>query len=288
MKTTTDPSERPDEDTYAGSRSENEYSRLRLQHEFIKYTMAGELVLAPIDFRKSGLRVLDSATGDGYWLVDLAAQLGPTNELVGADIAPQHFIPTDELPANISLRTHNIFESWPADMQKTFDLVHQRFVLMACNDANSVEAIRYLGECVKPGGWIQLHDGDMQTIEDGPMHPAMERFREIVRTGFRMMGFNLSPGPKLVKWLTEAGFANVEERILTIKCGKSSADANQGEKVTKMLLAVLENMIGLSQNVPGFPYSMQEIQDLKPELEAELSLVGNHYKTHVVWAQKPF
>jgi SAM-dependent methyltransferase len=258
MPSTTKPTSRPDDDTYAGSRSENEYSRLRLQHEFIKHAMNDELVLAPIDLKQAGLRVLDSATGDGFWPMDLATHLDPTCELVGADIAPQHFIPAPDLASNVHLQKHNIFKSWPAELQSTFDLVHQRFVLMACNDTNSVEAIRHLGECVKPGGWIQLHDGDMQTIEEGPMHTAMEKFREIARTGFRMMGFNLSPGPKLVGWLEVAGFSNIEERILIIRCGKSSTDAAQGEKVTKMLVAVLENMTELAKGTEYFKRAPRE------------------------------
>ena len=294
------------QDTYAGPRSENEYNRLRLQHEFIKYAMDGALVLAPVDMNSPSLRVLDSATGDGYWLVDLSQKLEPSSVLIGADIALQHSILKSELPRNVSLIHHNIFDRWADEYRQSFDLVHQRFVLMACNDQNSVEAIRRLFECIKPGGWIQLHDGDMDTIEDGPENKAMIKFREIARTGWKTLGFNLSPGPKLAGWLKEVGAVDIEDRVLYIKCGKRSPDLNQGEKVIQMLVASLDNMIGLSKStyrrnvarylaesiinyysdIPGFPYPPEEIEQLKEDMPEELRRVGNCYRTHVVWARK--
>ena len=95
--TTTDMSqEAKPVDTYNGPRSTNEYNRLRLQHDFIKYAMGGQLVYAPVDLRKPSLRILDSATGDGYWLLDLMSSVDTSSVLVGADIAPQHFIPKEQ------------------------------------------------------------------------------------------------------------------------------------------------------------------------------------------------
>jgi SAM-dependent methyltransferase len=247
-----------DSDTYTGPRSDNEYNRLRLQHEFIKYFMNGKLLTAPLDKTSSSLRVLDSATGDGYWLSDLANELPQSTVLVGADIAPQHFLTKQELPANVTLINHNIFTQWPSEYRSSFDLVHQRFVLMACNDENSVTAIKYLFDCVKPGGWIQLHDGDMNTIEEGPEHAAMMRFREVARAGFTMMGFNPSPGPKLVNWLHEAGAVDVQEEVLTIKCGRRSPDASMGRGVINMLVSILDNMLAMTGKLSDFPQHVRQ------------------------------
>jgi len=85
----------------------------------------------------------------------------------------------------------------------------------------------------------------METIEEGPEHAAMGKFREIARTGWQMMGFNLSPGPKIIAWLKNVGAVDIEERLLNIRCGVSSPDAGQGEKVIQMLLTSLDNMMGL-------------------------------------------
>jgi ubiquinone/menaquinone biosynthesis C-methylase UbiE len=113
----------------------------------VKIAMGGKLVLAPIDLVRSGLRVLDSATADGYWLVDLASSISQTATLIGTDLHPQHFI--TNLPKNISLSTHSIFDTWPVPFQNSFDLVHQRFVLPICSDEASVDAVKKLFACVK-------------------------------------------------------------------------------------------------------------------------------------------
>ncbi|KAF2656937.1 S-adenosyl-L-methionine-dependent methyltransferase [Lophiostoma macrostomum CBS 122681] len=275
------------DDTYNGPRSNNEYNRLRVQHEMVKHAMNGELIWAPVNFDSTGFEVLDSATGDGYWLVDAAGTMSPTSKLLGADLAPEHFIEKDSLPKNVELVTHNILEQWPPAFRNRFDLVHQRFVLMALNESQAQTAIRNLFKCVKPGGWIQLHDGDMQTIEDGPAHAAMKKFRTLCLTGWSMMGFSHSPGPSLVSWMRNIGFIAIEERIVKIQCGMRSADKTQGERVIQNLQATLDNMTALAQQLPGFPYSSREIIALKEELAHELRTVGNEYRTHVVWGQKP-
>lgn len=50
---------------YFLSQNPDETERLRLQHELIKDHLGGSLILAPIDFSKKDLSVLDSATADG-------------------------------------------------------------------------------------------------------------------------------------------------------------------------------------------------------------------------------
>lgn len=234
--------------TYPGPRHDGEYSRLRTQHEMVKIAMGGKLVLAPIDLSQPGLRVLDSATADGYWLVDLASSVTQTATLIGTDLHPQHFI--TNLPKNISLSTHSIFDTWPAPFQKSFDLVHQRFVLPICSDEASVDAVKKLFACVKPGGYIQLHDGDMAQIAEGPQHQAMMRFRDMMQKAWTLLGYNLSPGPKLAGWLKDAGAMDIEETVLVHKSGPAAEDKLQGERATFVLLALMDGIEALAHSKP--------------------------------------
>ncbi|KAF7931294.1 hypothetical protein EAE99_003765 [Botrytis elliptica] len=272
-----------EKDTYKGPRHTGEYERLRIQHELVKINMGDKLVLAPIDFSNPHLRVLDSATADGYWLADLAQSLSSTSRLIGADISPQHFL--GEKPANVELVVHNIFDSWPEDYQNYFDLVHQRFVLPVCNDEKSVDAIGKLFACVKAGGYIQLHDGDMETILEGPEYQAMQSFRDTMAKAWKMMGHNLSPGPKLVDWLQQAGATESHETIIVNKCGPLEEDEAQSERAISVLLALLDGAQVLLGTFPGFP-SAQELSQLRVDLEKELRTVGNCWRTHVVVARK--
>jgi hypothetical protein len=65
----------------------DELQRLREQHKLIKDSMGG-LILAPIDFSKPGLRILDSATADGvycaraYLTSSVTQRLNPTYRML--------------------------------------------------------------------------------------------------------------------------------------------------------------------------------------------------------------
>ncbi|KAI9877144.1 MAG: hypothetical protein M1830_004694 [Pleopsidium flavum] len=274
-----------DQNTYNGPRHDGEYDRLRTQHDMIKVAMGGKLVLAPIDFARPDLRILDSATADGYWLVDLASSVAETATLIGTDLDPQRFI--TDLPKNISLSTHSIFDTWPAPFQSSFDLVHQRFVLPICSDEASIDAVKKIFACVKQGGYIQLHDGDMEEIAQGPQHEAMMRFRDMMQKAWTMLGYNLSPGPKLAGWLKDAGAVDIEQTVLVNKCGPAAEDKVQGERGTFVMLALLDGIEVLAGNIPGFFFSPEDFKILRADLAEELATVGNYWRTHVVWARKP-
>ncbi|TVY85167.1 N-methyltransferase tcpN [Lachnellula suecica] len=230
------------DDTYRGPRHDGEYDRLQSQHDMFKSIMKGKLIFAPVDLSNPDLHVLDSATADGYWLVDLSSSVPPTATLSGSDIAPQHFRSGSQLPQNVTLFTHNIFDAWPEHCQSAFDLVHQRFVLPVCSDTTSVNVIRKLMTCVKPGGWIQIHDADFDTIQEGPGHEAMERFRDVMRKSWTMIGYNLSPGPKLYGWAKELGFTDLKEEVLEVLVGAASTDEAFGQKPIEVMIAALEGV----------------------------------------------
>ncbi|KAF2877966.1 S-adenosyl-L-methionine-dependent methyltransferase [Massariosphaeria phaeospora] len=275
-----------EEDTYQGPRHDGEYERLRVQHEMIKTLMKGRLVLAPVDLSKPDLAVLDSATADGYWLLDLAQHVAPTATLMGADIAPQRFLNPSELPANVSLFPQNIFDPWPDYAQNAFDLVHQRFVLPVCSDQTSMDVIRNLLVCVKSGGYLMLHDADFDSIEEGEGHEAMERLRDVLRRSWSMIGYNLSPGPKLRGWFEHAGLEDVHEEILHIKVGASADNREDGERPIGVLLAALDGIRVNMGKMSGFFFSDEDFAKLKIDLKKELETNGNCYNTHIVWARK--
>ena len=234
-----------DEDVYGLPRNEKEYGRLRDQHEMVKMSLGRRLLFTPVDMSNPDLRVLDSATGDGYWLADTAGSLAPTATLIGTDIAPQHFLPADHLPSNVTLGIHSIFEASPPDYQSSFDVVHQRFVLSLCSEAASADAVRKLFACVRPGGYIQLHEGDMTRIEEGPGHEAGIRFRDFMEKAWALLGYNSSPGPKLVQWLQDAGAVNVEEIVTVNKTGALAEDKTQGQRSMSVLLALMDGVAGI-------------------------------------------
>ena len=233
-------------DTYKAPRNNHEYDRLRIQHDMIRTAMGGKLVMAPIHFQKLDLRILDSATADGRWLVELSEKLAPSTTLVGVDLAPKHFI--ENRPENVDLRTHSITSPWPEEYQSSFDLVNQRHVLAIFPEETCEAIVKSLVTCVKPGGWIQLHDSDTQAIRVGEKHPAMDRFRKLIDEAWGLMGYNSSPATKLAGWLKDAGVVDVEEMIVRYDCGPCAEDRVQGQRASFTLLAMLDNVAYIAQS----------------------------------------
>jgi len=156
---------------YFGPRSTPEAIRLHAQHDICRSALGGKLLYAPIDLNRPNLRILDSATSDGYFLRDLVRTelIDPASAtLIGTDI--NEFPEIQDLPSNIKLVKQNMMEDWPADWLGTFDIVQQKNAIVHVGTIEeATKAIRRLAELVKPGGWIQLVDCYVpdEQIEDG-------------------------------------------------------------------------------------------------------------------------
>lgn len=83
-------------------------------------------------------------------------------------------------------------------------MVHQRFVLALCSEAKAQDVVQKLFACVKPGGYIQLHEGDMTRIEEGTQDEVVMRFLDLMKKSWTDLGNQLSPGPKLGQWVKDA------------------------------------------------------------------------------------
>ena len=195
------------QDRYVGPNVAAEYKRLDLPHRLNKYALNGKLIQVPLrhdflsepssaaeDKTAAPLSILDSATANGTFILDLAESLLPTILLHGADLRPQHFPPAPSWPRNVSFFAQDILQPWPQRCRAAYDLVHQRNVLANIPPARVSAALNELWECVKPRGWLQLVDGDIADILDDPSRPAMRRFRDILSG----LGTNQSPGPSLL------------------------------------------------------------------------------------------
>ncbi|OKL56654.1 hypothetical protein UA08_08297 [Talaromyces atroroseus] len=230
------------QDTYRGPRHQGEYDRLKTQHELVKTAMHGKLLYSPVDLKQEHLRVLDSATAEGTWLIDLAQNVSSNATLIGTDIAPQHFTLDAERPDNVQLLTHSIFDHWPEEFQNSFDVVHQRFVLTVCSNETALDATKKLFACVKPGGCIELHEGDMLSIQEGPKHPAFTKFRDTMVNAWAAIGNQPNPGKFLVPWLEQAGAIDIQHESQTIAIGAAAEDKEQGERAVRVMLYLLEGM----------------------------------------------
>jgi len=163
----------------------------------------------------------------GTWIRDVAATYAPIqHEFHGGDIDPTNF-PTDH-PAGTTYHVQDINKPWPEDWKGTFDFVHQRLALVGAGAAQK-EAVLALAALTKPGGWIQLIEAE--NILPDNMGQAMQDFFELMKVMFAILGARLDLTRQIPGWLEEAGFIDIQDRLVGMKIGATNPDprlAKQG------------------------------------------------------------
>ncbi|KAG5964824.1 hypothetical protein E4U57_004849 [Claviceps arundinis] len=253
------------------SRHQSENDRLNIQHAIIKSIMGGKLLMAPVNLERPNLRILDSGTAQANWLLDLAGLVPSTAQLTGTDIAPEQFPLPSQRPPNMTLQKQSIFDPWNEAMLGSFDVVHQRFVLAACqSDEHGRRAVANLLALTKPGGWIELHEGNMLAIQEGEAHSAMMRFRDIAVAAWVSIGQVPNPGPRLTDWMRDAGVVDMYEEVQTIGLGAAARNQQEAEWSTELCLNMLQTIKRMTAGKGADAPSEQEFDTLEVALRKEL------------------
>lgn len=80
--------------------------------------------------------------------------------LIATDINPGFFPATP--PSGLTYQVQDITKPWPADFINSFDFIHSRLGLGGCGPFGPENAVKNMIELVKPGGWIQLDEMDLE------------------------------------------------------------------------------------------------------------------------------
>lgn len=104
---------------------------------------------------ESGWRCIDVGAGRGSIARWLAERVGPSGQVVAADLNPR-LLRRAHLPPNVEVREHNILTQ---DLEaEQYDLVHCRALLM--NLPQPALALGRMAAAVRPGGWLCIEEGD--------------------------------------------------------------------------------------------------------------------------------
>ncbi|KAI1803919.1 hypothetical protein F4811DRAFT_522876 [Daldinia bambusicola] len=201
---------------YFVASAEAENKRLEQASAVVRAYMDGNLFLAPIDMTDGNLKVLDSATNDGFWLSQFQASLKDPSSatLVGTDL--QDRFPNPPRPG-VHLQIQDINEPWPESWKSTFDYVHQALVLFQAG-LKKREAVHSLGELVKPGGWIELMEPQYDTTNENN-GPAFQQFLDMMDELWAMRGTKSDFAAGLEDMIKDAGFVDVKSVLLRIGIG---------------------------------------------------------------------
>ena len=160
---------------------------------------------------KPGLRVLDAGCGPGKVTAILQEQVQPGGSILGVDYSPErikyakdHYLSGK---ADIDFRVRDL--RTPLEDAGLFDLIWVRFVL-EYHRTESVNIVKNLTACLKPGGSLCLLDLDYNCMSHYEMPPEMERIlSQIVDVMQRKYNFDPYAGRKLYSYLYDLGYEDI-------------------------------------------------------------------------------
>jgi len=261
-----------------------ENDRLDLLHHYLTLRCDDRLHFAPIGSEPN--RILDLGTGTGIWAIQMGDAY-PSATIVGNDLSP---VQPNVVPPNVTFEIDDIEAEWC--FSRPFDYIHSRYLAGAITDWPRLikQAFKY----TKPGGWVEFQDFDMRFYSsDGTFIPgcATDEWAKEIVLGLKIMDFEPEPGPKLEKWVTDAGFQNVNHQCLPIPVGIWPKDKRMKEIGACDLSMFLEGLEAMSLRclTIGRSWSREEVLGFLPAVRRDLKNKCVHamHNFHVVWAQKP-
>jgi SAM-dependent methyltransferase len=198
---------------YYQPNDEEEMDREDMKHHWFKLVMNGQLHLAPIGDKPG--RILDLGTGTGIWCVEMGDRY-PSARIIGTDLSK---IQPTWVPPNVSFEIDDFDDEWTYG-DNVFDLVHNRFNTTAVN--NWPRQFRKAFDALKPGGFIEVVDiTNPPQSDDGsiPEGSQLLRFFEHLTDGCKQVGRDLRAMYEWRRQLEEAGYVNIQERVLKVPIG---------------------------------------------------------------------
>ncbi|PMD32527.1 methyltransferase family protein [Hyaloscypha variabilis F] len=183
---------------------------------FWTLVLEGDLYSAPI---KNPQDVLDVETGTGIWAIDVADMI-PSAIVKGIDLSP---IQPSWIPPNVRFEVDDYNKE--REHTNRFDLIHSREILGTVPDWVQFykKALDSRFSALRPGGWMDsteplIHINSIHgpVAKDHPFNIWTTQFATISE----QTGLLWDVAPHLKRWMEEAGFVNVTEKVVRVAIGK--------------------------------------------------------------------
>ncbi|HEX8728457.1 MAG TPA: class I SAM-dependent methyltransferase [Ktedonobacterales bacterium] len=190
-----------------------ELNRLDFQHYMLRYALRGNYA-APL---RQPREILDVACGTGRWAAEMA-QLFPQSNVVGLDLKqpPVESGATMQRPDNFTFVQGNMLEGLPFP-DASFDFVHQRLVIVALPTEQWAPQVRELLRVTRPGGWVELVEGDLL-----PGGPGITHLNNLGEQMSQKRGMSFTNAGRIDSYLEQAGARNVQRRIVYLPVGQKA------------------------------------------------------------------
>ena len=273
------------EGRYLFPNDDAEQERENIKHEMAVMLLSNKLHLAPIS--REGGRIVDLGTGTGAWAIAMG-DLYPSATILGTDLSP---IQPLYVPPNVCFMVDDVESPW-LHPPNYFDYVHARHMCPALKDWNTVLGEAY--DHLKPSGWVELQELEHRMYsQDGTSDGdyPLRVFWELVAEGAAKRGTDINSSTTLARRMREAGFINVQHRILNIPMG--TWPRNKYLKSIGLLLrtVVMEGLqgIGLGGIYRGLGWDPAEVEVFLAGVRRSMmdNKIHSFQPYHVIYGQKP-
>lgn len=216
--------------------------------------LSGKLAGAPIDNPRN---VLDIGTGTGIWAQEFAEQY-PDALVTGTDLSLIQ--PYPRTPNCQFILENSETADWI--YQEPYDYVHLRSIGPCFQDVRTVIAKAY--DAMAPGGYIEFLDGFWELYSfDGSIEGTdIQRWIKLVVQSASAMGQDMTKVKHIKKYLVEAGFEDVVERIYPSAFGPWMRDPQMKQMSRYAGSALITSLRSYRKVLKAGGLSPEEIDDL--------------------------
>jgi SAM-dependent methyltransferase len=199
--------------TYVFGGNQNELDRLLGQAEDLK--AESTWLLDQIDIGK-GWRAADIGCGPIGVLDLLSERVGPTGTVIGVEREPRFAAMARTEIAKRGLQNVSIVEgdTLSTALEKgTFDLVHERLVLINVPVANQHAIVASMVALARPGGIVAAESWDRASHACHPEHPSWQILNDAYREAIRPTNGDGTSGRTLPWLLRSAGVTGIRTKV---------------------------------------------------------------------------
>jgi SAM-dependent methyltransferase len=219
-----------------------EQERLDLQHHIWRLILQGALYTAPLRIPQPGerisissgssngsdFRILDLGCGTGIWAIDMADEF-PRASVFGVDLSP---IQPEWVPGNCRFYVDDYVDEWTYREDEAFDYIHGRALSGTVANTDWPNFYRQVRQNLKPGGWCEMQEYDANIFSDDDSidrAPWNKEWVAKLEEASTMFGKTIDVARKHKQWMIDAGFEDVQEKIVRVSLILASRLFQHGE-----------------------------------------------------------
>ncbi|KAF9433757.1 hypothetical protein BGZ76_009022 [Entomortierella beljakovae] len=253
-----------------------EVDRLHLQHYIFKLVTNDKNIHVPMP--KDHGRIADLGCGPATWTMDMATE-HTSIDFVGVDISS--IFPQAIHPRNCSFYKEDILQGI-SQPDKSFDVVYQRNVTSGFTFEHWQRSIQEAYRLVKPGGWFESVESDVEVQEAGPFTSLCFDY---LKLSMASRGVDTSVVRSLAKIMTAVGFTEVQVKEFYVPLGEWGD--KKGMLWKQNLVSILETVTPLLAKSSAGRLNETQMAEVVQNMANETHMYRAYQTIYVTIGRKP-